>query len=69
MTRVTSRTVTITRREYRVPSPCTWRDVHDAIALALSDLPEGTRTTDDACHVRAEDEEIVVWWETRDPAF
>lgn len=66
MSQVTSRTVTIVRHEFEVRTPCTWKDVNDAISAALSAFAEetdGSRISDDAAMVEVRDDLVVVWWE------
>lgn len=64
MSNVEKRTVTVTttRHEYVVPSPCVGADLLVATKMALTDMPESRRSYDDAFTVEARDDEIVVWW-------
>lgn len=68
MSAVTGRVITIVRHEFEVQTPCTWKDVNDAINMALSswnDTHDGKPDNihDDTAMVRIGDDRIVVWWE------
>lgn len=49
------------RIEYTVRTPCAWKDVNDALTLALGDL--SGRVFDDSYLVETRDEMIVVYRE------
>lgn len=61
------RTVTYTRHEWVLPSPCAVGELHKALNSAYGLLPEDRCPYDDALTIEARDDEIVVWWEDCSP--
>lgn len=43
-------------------SPATGRDIQEVIHHAFNDMPVERRGYDDAYHVEAYDDEIIIWW-------
>jgi hypothetical protein len=70
MLSVNRREVVRRRYEFAVDSPATGKEIYDALYLASSRLTElegeGAAEYDDALHVEARDDEIVVWFERED---
>lgn len=59
-----ARTVTITRHEFRIPSPATQRDVADTLTQARDHMANSgaDATFDDSVLVEAQDDELVFYW-------
>lgn len=64
MTDWNRRTVYIERVEYYLPNPTDWIEVSKMISAIDDDLSaQKLPTSDNSVKVRADDEEIVFWWE------
>lgn len=59
MANYSSRTITTVRREYFLPSPTTWGELHKLIAVVTAELGDDARW-DTAATVEARDDEIVI---------
>lgn len=58
------RTVTVTRHEYVLKSPAPWGEVIKAYAVAEQHMLAAGKdpSYDDAAHIEARDDEVVVFW-------
>lgn len=58
------RTVTSTRHEYVLKSPAPWGEIGKAIAAAQQDMKAAGKdpSYDDAAHIEARDNELVIYW-------
>lgn len=58
------RTVTVTRHEYVLKSPAPWGEVGKAITAATQAIKAAGKdpSYDDAAHIEARDDEVVIVW-------
>lgn len=58
------RTVTVTRHEYVLKSPAPWGEVLKAYAVAEQAMRAAGKdpSYDDAAHIEARDDEVVIYW-------
>lgn len=60
----TERTINVTRHEYVLRSPAPWGEVGKAQAAASQDMKAAGKdpSYDDAAHIEARDDEVIVFW-------
>ena len=63
MANYTRRERTTTTVEYAVPQPTTWDEIYKVLAAIRNELGEDRAAWDDAAKVRADEEEIVFYFE------
>lgn len=64
MAAFTERTINITRHEYVLKSPAPWGEINKAMAVAAQHMEAAGKdpSYDNAAHIEAHDEEVVLYW-------